>query len=245
MKVLAFWLAAAAALSSGAARACGVELVLAIDVSRSVINAEYRLQRDGLATAFRQPTIIEAIGSIQGGVAVTVTEWSGPDSQTQTIGWRLIRTPAQIRKFAGDIAASERRSFAAYTAIGEALLHADSLNAINPWKCKRRVIDISGDGVSNRGRHPREISQMLAAFGVTINAVVIDGAMPDPVEFYRNNVIAGPGAFVEVARDFSDYARAIQAKLQRELMPAIVRSVPEKCPGRRNGADCRAAAIGR
>ena len=244
MKRLAAWFLAAI-LGGGPAAACGVELVLAIDVSRSVVNAEYRLQRDGLASAFRHPAIVEAIGSIDGGIAVTVTEWSGADSQTQTIGWRLIRTPAEVRGFAKDIAASERKSFAAYTAIGEALLHADALSAINPWKCKRRVIDISGDGVSNRGRHPREISNMLASLGVTINAVVIDGARPDPVDFYQNEVIAGPGAFVEIARDFSDYARAIKAKLQRELVPAIVWADPPKCVQTPTGDNCRPAPVRR
>ena len=42
-------------------RACGLELVLAMDVSRSVINPEYDLQMGGLAAAFRAPEVAEAI----------------------------------------------------------------------------------------------------------------------------------------------------------------------------------------
>ena len=45
---------------SASAKACGLELVLAMDVSRSVVNAEYDLQMGGLANAFRNPEVIEA-----------------------------------------------------------------------------------------------------------------------------------------------------------------------------------------
>ena len=78
------------------ARACGLELVLAMDVSRSVVNAEYDLQMQGLAGAFRDEEIIEAIGWIPGGVMATVTQWSGPVSQAQMTGWRHLSTPATV-----------------------------------------------------------------------------------------------------------------------------------------------------
>jgi len=55
------------------------------------------------------------------------------------------------------------------------------------------------------------------ALGWTINALVIEGASPPPVPHYRAEVIAGPGAFLEVARDFDDYPRAILRKLLREI----------------------------
>ena len=67
------------------------------------------------------------------------------------------------------------------------------------------------------------IADALAAEGVTINAVVIDGASPDPVSYYANNVIAGSGSFMVIARDFNDYTRAIREKLGRELAPAYAR----------------------
>ncbi|MEM7686597.1 MAG: DUF1194 domain-containing protein, partial [Pseudomonadota bacterium] len=111
--------------------------------------------------------------------------------------------------------------FQSYTAIGDALWHANSLSATNPRDCKRRVIDVSGDGISNRGREPVRVAEALAANGVTINAVVIRGARPDPAEYYIDNVVRGPGAFIEVADTFHDYARAIQQKLLRELTPAL------------------------
>jgi Ca-activated chloride channel family protein len=203
------------------ASACGVELVLAMDVSRSVINDEYDLQMGGLANALRSKEVVEAIGWIPGGVMATVTQWSGELDQAQTIGWRHLTDPSSVLSFAKEVDFNRRQFFQSYTAIGEALWHANTLSASNPKKCRRRVIDVSGDGSSNRGREPAAIADALAANGVTINALVIRGARPDPAEYYLENVVRGPGAFIEIARTFHDYARAIQQKLLRELTPAL------------------------
>lgn len=201
---------------------CGLELVLAMDVSRSVVNSEYDLQVGGLAQAFRDPEIVEAIRWIHGGVMATVTQWGGPESQTQPVPWLHLTDGVTAALFAAAIERQERAYFASYTAIGEALFHANSLSATNPLRCKRRVIDVSGDGVNNRGRPVRPIAEALAASGVTINGLVILGAWPDPAEFYRRNVIRGDGAFLETAVNFSDYAAAIKRKLLRELNPQVV-----------------------
>ena len=203
------------------ASACGLELVLAMDVSRSVINDEFDLQMVGLSSAFRDPEVIEAIGWIPGGVMATVTQWSGPENQHQSVGWRYLTGRESVISFAEEIEVVRRRFFGAYTAIGEALWHANALSATNPKTCSRRVIDVSGDGASNRGREPAAIADALAANGVTVNAVVIRGARPDPAEYYLDNVVRGPGSFVEIASTFHDYARAIHQKLLRELTPAL------------------------
>ncbi|MEM9737129.1 MAG: DUF1194 domain-containing protein, partial [Pseudomonadota bacterium] len=65
-----------AALAATPVQACGLELILAMDVSRSVVNAEYDLQMDGLSAAFRDPAVIEAVTWTPGGVLATVTQWS-------------------------------------------------------------------------------------------------------------------------------------------------------------------------
>ena len=212
----------AAGLGAGApAAACDLELVLAMDVSRSVVKSEFDLQMGGLASAFRDPEVIETIRWIAGGVMVTVTQWSGPEAQIQSVPWSHLIEPEDIVAFAAEIAAIDRAFFASYTAIGEALVHAGSLSATNPVPCKRRVIDVSGDGASNRGRPAREVAEALAAQGVTINGLVIMGGWPDPAEFYVRNVIRGEGSFLELAEDFEDYAEAIKRKLLRELAPRV------------------------
>jgi Ca-activated chloride channel family protein len=200
---------------------CGLELVLAMDVSRSVVNTEYNLQMRGLAEAFRNPQIIEAATWTPGGVMATVTQWSGPESQAQTVPWTRLTDAASMRAFADAIEGQQRLFFAAYTAVGEALVHANSLSATNPLRCTRRVIDISGDGASNRGQPPRPVADALAANGVTVNGLVIRGAWPDPAEFYQRNVIRGAGAFLEVAESFTDYAVAMRRKLLREFGPQM------------------------
>ena len=203
------------------ATACELELVLAMDVSRSVVKSEFELQMNGLAMAFRDPEVADAITWITGGVMATVTQWSGPEAQSQPVPWTHLTDAAGAAAFAAAIESQGRIFFASYTAIGEALFHANSLSATNPRRCKRRVIDVSGDGASNRGRPARAMAEALAASGVTINGLVILGAWPDPAEFYLRNVVRGDGAFMETAANFADYANAIKRKLLRELTPQV------------------------
>jgi Ca-activated chloride channel family protein len=214
-----------AGLLAGAATtdapACGLELVLAMDVSRSVEKSEFELQMNGLASAFRDPEVAEAITWITGGVMATVTQWSGPEAQSQTVPWTHLTDAAGAAVFAATIESQVRTDFASYTAIGEALFHANSLSAANPRRCKRRVVDVSGDGANNRGRPALQMAEALAASGVTINGLVILGAWPDPAEFYLRNVVRGDGAFMETAANFADYADAIKRKLLRELTPQV------------------------
>ena len=92
------------------ASACGVELVLAMDVSRSVINDEYDLQMGGLANALRSKEVVEAIGWIPGGVMATVTQWSGELDQAQTVGWRHLTNPSSVLAFAKEIGATRTPS---------------------------------------------------------------------------------------------------------------------------------------
>ena len=49
------------AIPAGAAEPVDIELVLAADVSISVDGSELDLQRQGLAAAFRDPEVIDAI----------------------------------------------------------------------------------------------------------------------------------------------------------------------------------------
>ncbi len=215
--------ALALALAPAPAAACALELVLAVDVSGSIDSSEFELQAHGLADAFEHPSMVTAVGLLEGGMLVTLTQWSGSTRQRQMIGWRRLSDAASMAAFADEVRRAGRawRNFS--TAVGEALAHAAAVSADAPAACERRVIDVSGDGVSNEGREPAPISRALAAQGYTINGLVIRGADPDPVAHYRAQVIAGPGAFVEIAESFDDYPEAILRKLLREIdQPMIV-----------------------
>ena len=216
MKALAF----AAALIAAPAAACEVELILAMDVSRSVTNPEYDLQMEGLADAFRDKSVQDLIETT-GGIMATVTQWSGAGDQAQTVPWRWLESRESALNFADEITNQRRSYFGAYTATGDALLHAAAISASNPTKCRRKVIDVSGDGKGNRGSDPKAVSAQLVGLGFTINALAILGAKPSPLDFYARHVIGGPGAFVEAADGFEVYAEAIRRKILRELSPAF------------------------
>jgi hypothetical protein len=204
-------------LAPAPAGACALELILAVDVSGSIDSKEFALQANGLADAFEHPSLITAVEALEGGMLVTLTHWSGTSRNNQMTSWHRLNDAGSMAAFAAATRSSGRawRNFS--TAIGEALTHAATVSATAPERCKRRVIDVSGDGVSNEGTAPSAVSPVLAARGYTINGLVIRGADPDPVAHYKAEVIAGPGAFVETANDFADYPRAILRKLLREI----------------------------
>lgn len=88
-------------------------------------------------------------------------------------------------------------------------------------ECRRRVIDISGDGVSNEGRPPESFRAALRAAEATINAVVIETDGKDLRGYFWEYVIHGEGAFVVTASGFEQYAARIREKLIREVADQI------------------------
>ena len=105
--------------------------------------------------------------------------------------------------------------------MGKALQYGAILLASAP-PCARRVIDISGDGVNNDGVGPGYFRDKGLFNGIVINGLAIQGAEPDPAEYYRRNVMHGPGAFIALARDFGDYPSVIIGKLLREVAAEMV-----------------------
>ena len=223
---------AGALLSPGAAFACALELILAVDVSGSIDQHEFALQTEGIAAAFEHPHLAEAIIRQEGGILVTLTHWSGSSRQRQVTDWHKLTDVDSMAAFADEIRRGGRDWRNYSTAIGEALFHAMRTGESVPEKCRRRVIDMSGDGVSNEGRAPRAMADALVALGYTINGLVIRGDSPDPARYYEKNVVAGPNAFIEIARDFEDYPRAILRKLLREIEQhaLISEAEPDEAP---------------
>lgn len=210
----------------GAALACALELILAVDISGSIDQNEFALQTEGMATAFETPELAEAIVHQDGGIYVILTQWSGATRQRQVTAWHHLTGPESMAKFADAIRQGGRNWRNYSTAIGEALFHAMKTGETSPVECKRRVVDVSGDGVSNEGRAPRAMADALAALGYTVNGLVIRGDSPDPVKYYEINVLAGPQSFLEIAEDFEDYPRAILRKLLKEIeQQALISSV--------------------
>lgn len=206
---------------AGASAACSLSLVLALDVSSSVDGREYRLQRDGLAAALADPAVVDAIRA-QGGIWITAFEWSGTEQQSDWLEWTHIEDAGSIGRAAARLAAAQRASEGFPTALGYALGHALSRLREAPERCARQVIDVAGDGVNNHGFPPRSTYKANDMTGVTVNGLVIEGDVPPPAPFYRAEVLHGPGAFLEVAGAYEDYAEAMRRKLLRELAAEYV-----------------------
>ena len=216
--------AATAALGLGAAPAAAVEchaaLAMALDVSSSVDAAENALQMQGIAAAFRDPAVIETILTPPGaGIMVAAYAWSGFQHQEVLIDWTWLGDRDSIADFAARMASAPRSYDHWPTSLGRAVAFGADLHTKNPAPCRRRIIDVSGDGANNDGVGPEWYRGRGLFDGLTINGLVIRGADPDPVAYYRENVIHGPGAFIEIADSYDDYPRAILRKLLRELQP--------------------------
>src|SRR5262245_64544701 len=106
MRFVARAIAAAAlgmASPAAAAEPVDIELVLAVDVSISVDGSELDLQRQGLASAFRDPGIIDAIGGNAAGVAVMLMVWAGVDQQQVAVDWTHLTDAPSTLAFADAI----------------------------------------------------------------------------------------------------------------------------------------------
>jgi hypothetical protein len=206
-------------------------LVLAVDASGSVDQVRFELQKQGYAAAFRHPRVVAAIqsGPTQS-VAVVMMQWTGPAQQMTVVPWTRISDAASANAFADAIAKSPRALFSGGTSISGAIDTSMALLFDNPYRAARRVVDISGDGVNNRGRQPSAARDEAVRAGVGINGLPILGLEQDLDRYYEQNVIGGPGAFMIVAKSYDTFADAILKKLIAEIAnvppPAEQASVP-------------------
>jgi hypothetical protein len=204
-----------------------LELVLAVDVSRSIDDDEFKLQREGYAQAFMHPSVLGAIQSNpHKQIAVTLIEWAGSDFQKVIVPWTVV-SDQESGALLAEAILREPRSFFGWTSISGGIDFSARLFGQQGLKGTRRVIDVSGDGVNNSGRPSSEARDDAVAAGITINGLVIMNDKPSPGffrmpqppldQFYREHVIGGPGAFMIAIDDFNTFAYAIVNKLIKEI----------------------------
>ena len=195
-----------------------LQLVLAVDVSGSVSHGRFELQKQGYAEAFRNPRVINAIRSgMTQAIAVTMTQWTGPDLQVQVVPWTVIKDEATAKAFAVAVESAPRHLFSGGTSISGAIDHAMRLMPTSPSKGLRKVIDVSGDGANNRGRPAFLARDEAVAAGVTINGLPILALEPDLDRHYWNQVVGGPGAFMIGAESYERFGEAVLKKLITEI----------------------------
>jgi Protein of unknown function (DUF1194) len=202
-----------------------LQLVFAVDVSRSIDEVEAELQRRGYIEAMTNERVIDAILSGENKrIAVCYTEWAGTHYQMVVIDWTVIDSAAAARRFAEKLSEAPRTS-QSWTAVGAALAHAGQRFDNSGFASRRRVIDISGDGRTNDGPPAEMVRDKLVAQGIVINGLPVMmnrtnfGRPPDLMldKYYEENVIGGPGSFIIVADTFEHFGRAVRNKLVREV----------------------------
>jgi hypothetical protein len=212
----------ALAAQAGAQTPVDLNLVLAVDVSGSVNQARFELQRQGYAAAFRDPRVVQAIAaSTHQAIAVAMVQWTGPTLHVVVVDWTLVRDEASANTLAATLEAMQRQLFGGGTSLSGAIDFAMQLLPKSPFRSERRVIDVSGDGANNRGRPPALARDEAVKTGVVINGLPILGLEPDLDGYYRENVIGGPGAFVIAARGYDNFAEAIRDKLINEIAQPV------------------------
>lgn len=221
---LAGFLAAPQASSS----ACvDVALVLAVDASASVTVEEFAFQQQGIAAAFRDPEVLQAVRRA-GRVAVAAIFWGSEGLPRPQTDWVLLEGVADAEDFANRI---ERlpRNVTGVTALGAALQESFRKLAQLETCAHRRVINVSGDGedtLAYRGRRksltPLQAREFATAAQIEINALAISSEEKGLAQYYARNVITGPGAFVMEVSSYAEIGEALRRKLIREIGPLFV-----------------------
>ena len=203
-----------------------LELVLATDVSRSIDVMEARLQREGIAAAIRNPAVIEAIqGGYRKKIAVAYIDYSNHGATLLVIDWTVIDGPAAAEAFAAQLTSAEL-NFGRRTSISDGIAFAVRLLEENRYEGWRRVIDVAGDGPNNDGILVTQARDAAIKKRITVNGLPIVNQrggfgsgfnLNDLEDYYRGCVIGGTNAFLVVAKDFPDFARAIRRKLIFEI----------------------------
>lgn len=213
--------------------ACRQALSLGLDVSSSVDNSEYQLQLEGVVTALNSAVVTDILFlQPDAPVRLHVFEWSGPVNQTVIVPWTTITGPADLARITSQLRSHTRGVRAPNTAVGSAML-AGFLYLQPHDDCWVRTLDLSGDGETNTGPLPEEIPDAQTPPGVTVNGLVVGSgnffgdsvsaqALEDLETYYSENVIRGSAAFVEVAKNYDDYADTMERKLIRELSALAV-----------------------
>jgi Ca-activated chloride channel family protein len=131
--------------------------------------------------------------------------------------WRRMLSYEEVADFSARARDLKRAYSGSDTAVGEAIAFSVQQFAAVA-DCRRKVIDISGDGPQNAGFPLAPERTGAEGAGIDINAVAIEdiGQATPITEFYRRYVITRNG-FVMTARGLEDYPRAIRAKILREV----------------------------
>ena len=201
-----------------------VKLVLAVDVSPSIDDREFAVEREGTAAAFMDPQVVQAIqnGSL-GRIAVALVHFSSAQFNRVIVNWTIIRDRASAQAFATAVrnaprTPGRRTSISSALEISSLLLESSEKDIT----ATRRVIDVTGDGPNNAGdsmtmAHDKTIAQGIVVNGLPVMDDMANGYFADLDKYYAGCVTGGRGAFVVVVKSYREYSAAMRRKLILEI----------------------------
>lgn len=209
---------------SHAAELVDLELVLAVDTSRSMDFDELLFQREGYAQALEHPAVTSAFSMGQvGRIAITYFEWGGQGNIRVLVDWTVLESPEDAVNIAKIIRAVPILGLRGTSISGAMEFAAQGINS-NDFIGARRVIDISGDGPNNRGRPVTIVRDEVAAMGIEINGLPFMIKKPgglysiEDLDFYYENcVVTGESAFVIPIFRMDRLVASIRQKLVLEI----------------------------
>src|SRR5262245_5174946 len=155
-------------------------LVLAVDISRSVDEKKFRLQREGYAAAIVDPRVVRAMqAGAFGRIAICYMEWASDQDQRVIVEWTRVGSEGEATEVAHRFRAALRACLGR-TASGAAIDFRLTLFSRRPFGAPREIIDVSGDGTNNSGRVVTLARDAAIERGVIINGLVILSEIPLP-----------------------------------------------------------------
>ncbi len=231
-----------AVVAQGKGGEVDVELVLAVDTSRSMDYEEVRVQREGYVEALKHKEFIDAVRTgLTGRIAISYFEWAGEVVPGSVIDWQIIENQQDAIAFADKLEArpinTQRR-----TSISAAIAQGATMIVANSYRGIRQVIDVSGDGPNNSGNPVVPARDKAVEAGIVINGLALmlrpSGAPGGLDKYYGDCVIGGPGSFVLPVHDIDEFAVAVRRKLGMGISGLEPPATILKTAGKQPTSDC-------
>jgi hypothetical protein len=182
-----------------------VELVLAIDASGSISNANYDLQKNAYANVLSSGLI-----TTDGKIAIGVLQFG--NGTNIEYGLQVIDSQAKKDALVAAINAMTRGSLGAATHIGTAVNVAQGMLAGLDFANGNQVIDVSTDGQVNGGNDlPNAVAAANVA-GTVVNCLGVTAS----ANCNFVNTAANLGGFSVTAQDFAAFQGALEKKIAQE-----------------------------
>jgi len=209
--------------------ATDANIVTGLDISYSISPEEMQFEIAGLARAIRSPEVLRAI---QAGryrrIGFAVFAWHHNQFPV-VVAWTIIASEADASTVSRMIAdrlrvdvETEARKKEVYfigrlTDLSQAIDHATELLRAAPFAGSRSVVNIIGNGADNVGEDAGFARDRFVAAGGTVNGVVLGGDA-SAIEYYRQQVIGGPGSFVMSTGEAATLAQVLTRKFLHDII---------------------------